>query len=71
MIKNLFSVLTSEQINGLSQEERNTLTELDKKLFPNLEEGEEKEWLKNRLKAMDEERKENENYQKSLEDSFV
>ncbi len=71
MIKNLFSVLTSEQINGLSQEERNTLTELDKKLFPNLEEGEENEWLKNRLEAMDEERKENENYQKSLEDSFV
>lgn len=34
MIQNLFSVLSEEQINSLTKEERNTLTKLDEKLFP-------------------------------------
>ncbi|MBR4921690.1 MAG: hypothetical protein IKY01_07020 [Prevotella sp.] len=34
MIQNLFSVLSEEQINSLTQEERQTLTRLDEKLFP-------------------------------------
>lgn len=34
MIKNLFSVLSEEQISSLTKEERNTLTKLDEKLFP-------------------------------------
>lgn len=72
-MKNLFSVLTPEQINGLSQEERNTLTELDKKLFPNLEDDDQKhnEWLKNKLAKMKAEEEESAKYAKELEDSFV
>ena len=34
MLQNLFSVLTKDQIASLTQEERNTLTRLDEKLFP-------------------------------------
>lgn len=34
MMQNLFSVLSEEQINSLTQEERQTLTRLDEKLFP-------------------------------------
>ncbi len=72
-MKNLFSVLTPEQINGLSQEERHTLTELDKKLFPNLEESHEgsNEWLKKRLAQYRAEEEENAKYAKELEGSFV
>lgn len=35
MIGNLFSVLSKEQIESLTKEERDTLTKLDEKLFPN------------------------------------
>lgn len=34
MLQNLFSVLSEEQIASLTKEERNTLTKLDEKLFP-------------------------------------
>ena len=34
MIQNLFSVLSEEQINSLTKEERQTLARLDEKLFP-------------------------------------
>lgn len=34
MIRNLFSVLSKEQIESLIKEERDTLTKLDEKLFP-------------------------------------
>ena len=34
MIGNLFSVLSKEQIESLTKEERDTLTKLDEKLFP-------------------------------------
>lgn len=34
MMQNLFSVLSEEQINSLTKEERQTLTRLDEKLFP-------------------------------------
>lgn len=34
MMQNLFSVLSEEQINSLTEEERQTLYRLDEKLFP-------------------------------------
>ena len=34
MLQNLFSVLSEEQINSLTKEERQTLARLDEKLFP-------------------------------------
>lgn len=34
MMQNLFSVLSEEQINSLTNEERQTLYRLDEKLFP-------------------------------------
>ena len=35
MVQNLFSVLSQEQLDSLTKEERTTLTRLDEKLFPN------------------------------------
>lgn len=35
MIQNLFSVLSQQQLDSLTKEERHTLTRLDEKLFPN------------------------------------
>ena len=35
MVQNLFSVLSQEQLDSLTKEERPTLTRLDEKLFPN------------------------------------
>ena len=34
MLQNLFSVLSEEQLNSLTKEERQTLAKLDEKLFP-------------------------------------
>jgi len=34
MIQNLFSVLSQQQLDSLTKEERNLLTRLDEKLFP-------------------------------------
>lgn len=35
MVQNLFSVLSQEQLDSLTKEERTTLMRLDEKLFPN------------------------------------
>lgn len=75
MQQNLFSILSEEQKASLTQEERQTLYEIDKKLFPDFDgdsvEQKHKEWLKNKLAALSKEREENERYAKELEKSFV
>lgn len=77
-MKNLFSVLTPEQINGMSPEDRRTLAELDKKLFPNIDGeggGEEglhnQEWVKNYLAKKEAQQKEEEYWSNKLQESFV
>jgi len=37
MLQNLFSVLSEEQIASLTKEERNALTRIDEKLFPDFD----------------------------------
>ncbi len=73
-MKNLFSVLSPEQINGMSPEDRRTLAELDKKLFPNID-GEEglhnQEWVKNYLAKKEAQQKEEEFWSNKLQESFV
>lgn len=76
MIQNLFSVLSEEQINSLTKEERNTLTKLDEKLFPNYPEYvDEHMRVKSDVeKVMERRRKEAEadaEYRQMMESSFT
>lgn len=76
MIQNLFSVLSQEQLDSLTKEERNTLTRLDEKLFPNYPEYvEEHMRQKSVVDRMFERRRAEEEgdraYSKQLESEFV
>ena len=75
MIQNLFSILSNEQINSLTSEERLTLTQIDKKLFPDydlyVDRMQERTSIVDKL--LDRRKKEAENdadYQKMIESSF-
>jgi len=69
---NLFSMLSEQQINSLTKEERDQLLAIDTKLFPDVEKNsvEQKEWLKKKLEAMKKQREEEEAYTKMTEESF-
>lgn len=76
MIQNLFSVLSEEQINSLTKEERNTLTKLDEKLFPDYDKYvDEHMRVKSDVeKVMERRKKEAEadaEYQQMMESSFT
>lgn len=76
MIQNLFSVLSEEQINSLTKEERNTLTKLDEKLFPDYPEyvTEHSRMKSDVEKVMERRRKEAEadaEYRQMMESSFT
>ena len=75
MIQNLFSVLSEEQINSLTQEERQTLTRLDEKLFPDYdkyvdEHTKQKSVVERILERRREEEKENAQYKQMMESEF-
>lgn len=73
---NLFSMLSEQQINSLTKEERDQLLAIDTKLFPNLENGggepglHNQDWLKKKLADMNKQREEEETYEKMIEESF-
>lgn len=67
-MKNLFSMLTEEQLNNLTKEERNQLFLIDQKLFP--DEGTNMDWLTNKLKRMRQEEEESERYAREMEANF-
>lgn len=74
-MKNLFSVLTEEQLNSLSKEERDALYAIDKKLFP--DDGNDETGLHNRtklneyIKKRGEQELEEAKYTEELEKRFV
>lgn len=73
-MKNLFSMLSEAQMQSLTKEERDQLFKIDQKLFPDVDGnggGGDNTWLKNKLAAMEAERKANENYAKEMEADFV
>ena len=71
-MKNLFSMLSEEQMKLLTKEERDQLFNIDQKLFPddNAGGGGGNDWLKKYLKSMEDQRKEEERYAKQLEENF-
>ena len=71
-MKNLFSMLSEEQMKVLTKEERDQLFKIDQKLFPddNAGGGGGNDWLNKRLKSMEDQRKEDERYAKQLEENF-
>ena len=76
MLQNLFSVLTNEQIESLTQEERHMLTKLDEKLFPNYPEYvDEHMRTKSEVERVMERRKKEEeddlHYKQMMEQSFT
>ena len=75
MIQNLFSVLSEEQINSLTQEERQTLTRLDEKLFPNYDKyideyTKQKSMVERVLERHEAEKRGNVEYQQMMESEF-
>ncbi len=75
MIKNLFAVLSEDQINSLTKEERQTLTRLDEKLFPDYDKYvdahmKQKSVVERVLERRREEEKENVQYQQMMESEF-
>lgn len=75
MMQNLFSVLSEEQINSLTQEERQTLTRLDEKLFPDYdkyvdEHTKQKSVVERVLERHRAEERGNVEYQQMLESEF-
>lgn len=75
MIQNLFAVLSEDQINSLTQEERQTLTRLDEKLFPDYDKYvdahmKQKSVVERVLERRREEEKENVQYQQMMESEF-
>ena len=76
MMQNLFSVLSEEQINSLTQEERQTLTRLDEKLFPDYdkyvdEHMKQKSVVERVLERHRAEERGNVEYQQMMESEFV
>ena len=76
MLQNLFSVLSKEQIESLTQEERQTLTKLDEKLFPDYDQYVDEHMRQKSVveRVMEREKAKEEGdraYQKSLELQFV
>lgn len=74
-MKNLFSVLSEEQLKSLTKEERDQLYAIDQKLFPDGG-GDDtglhnKDWLKKKLASMKAEEAENEKYAQEMEKTFV
>ena len=68
-MKNLFSMLTEEQLNSLTKEERNQLFQIDQKLFP--DDGRTSEdWLTAKLQRMKQEEEESERYAREMEANF-
>ena len=75
MIQNLFSVLSEEQINSLTKEERQTLARLDEKLFPDYEKyvdehTKQKSVVERIMERRRAEEKENVEYQQMMESEF-
>ena len=75
MIQNLFSVLSEEQINSLTKEERQTLARLDEKLFPDYdkyvdEHTKQKSVVERIMERRRAEEKENVEYQQMMESEF-
>lgn len=75
MIQNLFAVLSEDQINSLTKEERQTLTRLDEKLFPDYDKYvdahmKQKSVVERVLERRREEEKENVQYQQMMESEF-
>lgn len=76
MLQNLFSVLSEEQLNSLTKEERQTLAKLDEKLFPDYDKYvDEHMRVKSDVeKVMERRKKEAEadaEYQQMMESSFT
>ena len=76
MLQNLFSVLSEEQLNSLTKEERQTLAKLDEKLFPDYDKYVD-EYMRVKSdveKVMERRKKEAEadaEYQQMMESSFT
>ena len=76
MIKNLFSVLSEEQLNSLTKSERDVLYEIDQKLFPDYdkyvdEHTKQKSVVERVLERKKAEEQGDRAYSKELESRFV